>query len=207
MQTLPVFATVGFREKPIRPIPIEDLTDILEAAVDGRMWRETVVGAEQLLLSKAVRRVASVVDRRVIVVPWPVWAQYALAQLTEWTMKVPLVAKAQVRMLAEGVTDTAPPAASVSDDPRPRRMSPQIRSAPRFPSPAGSGGATYGSAGEGKHRAGPDRVAPSRARLVPCSPVTSRSRSRRSWRRDRSSQSSPLSSTRCCAAPARSPAR
>ncbi|MER7975200.1 hypothetical protein ABTX35_40390, partial [Streptomyces sp. NPDC096080] len=69
VQTLPVFATVGFREKPIRPIPIEDLTDILEAAVDGRMWRETVavVGAEQLQLSKAVRRVASVVDRRVIV--------------------------------------------------------------------------------------------------------------------------------------------
>jgi hypothetical protein len=28
-------------------------------------------------------------------------AQYALAQVTEWTMKVPLVAKAQVRMLAE----------------------------------------------------------------------------------------------------------
>ena len=55
-------------------------------------------------------------------VPWPVWAQYALAQVTEWTMKVPLVAKAQVRMLAEGVTDAAPPAASVPDDLRPRRM-------------------------------------------------------------------------------------
>lgn len=99
MQTLPVFTTVGFREKPIRPIPIDDLTDILVAAIDGRMPRETiaVVGAEQLLLSKAVRRVASVVGRRVVVVPWPVWAQYALAQVTEWTMKVPLVAKAQVR--------------------------------------------------------------------------------------------------------------
>jgi hypothetical protein len=30
--------------------------------------------------------------------------------------------KAQVRMLAEGVTDAAPPAASVPDDLRPRRM-------------------------------------------------------------------------------------
>ncbi|MGW9629649.1 hypothetical protein ACWGST_03030 [Agromyces sp. NPDC055520] len=48
-------------------------------------------------------------------------AQYALAQVTEWTMKVPLVAKSQVRMLAEGVTDAAPPAASVPDDLRPRR--------------------------------------------------------------------------------------
>ena len=73
---------------------------------------------------------ASVVGRRVVVVPWPVWAQYALAQVTEWTMKVPLVAKAQVRMLAEGVTDAAPPAASVPDDLRPRRMftAEQIRS-------------------------------------------------------------------------------
>lgn len=97
------------------------------------MPRETVVvvGAEQLLLSKAVRRVASVVGRRVVVVPWPVWAQYALPQANEWTMKVPLVAKAQVRMLAEGMTDAAPPAASVPDDLLPRRMftAEQIRSA------------------------------------------------------------------------------
>ncbi|GAA4386157.1 hypothetical protein [Agromyces bauzanensis] len=42
--------------------------------------------------------------------------------MTEWTMKVPLVAKAQVRMLAEGVADAAPPAASVPDDLLPRRM-------------------------------------------------------------------------------------
>lgn len=54
-----MFATVGFREKPFRPIPIDDLTDILDAAVNGRMPRQTVavVGAEQLLLSegRAVR--------------------------------------------------------------------------------------------------------------------------------------------------------
>ena len=82
---------------------------------------------------------ASVVGRRVVLVPWPVWAQYALAQVTEWTMKVPLVAKAQVRMLAEGVTDAAPPAASVPDDLRPRRMftAEQIRSA--LPEPGGFG--------------------------------------------------------------------
>lgn len=42
VQTLPVFATVGFREKPVRPIPIDDLTDILVAAIDGRMPHETV---------------------------------------------------------------------------------------------------------------------------------------------------------------------
>jgi hypothetical protein len=56
-----------------------------------------------------------------------------------WTMKVPLVARAQVRMLAEGVTDAAPPAASVPDDLRRQRMftAEQIRSA--LPEPGGFG--------------------------------------------------------------------
>src|SRR4029453_4987208 len=129
-------------EKPIRPIPIDDLTDILVAAVDGRMPRETVavVGAEQLLLSKAVRRVASVVGRRVVVVPWPVWAQYPLAQVTEWTMKGPLVAKPQGgRSARGGGGPPAPPAASVPDDLQPRRMftAEQIRSG--LPEPGGFG--------------------------------------------------------------------
>ena len=141
VQTLPVFATVGFREKPIRPIAIDGphrhprrRDRRADAARDRRGRRR-----RELLLSKAVRRVASVVGRRVLVVPWPVWAQYAVAQVTEWTMKVPLVAKAQVRMLAEGVTDAAPPAASVPDDLRPRRMftAEQIRRA--LPEPGGFG--------------------------------------------------------------------
>ena len=40
----------------------------------------------------------------------PTWCIRVLAQLTEWTMVVPLVAKAQARMLAEGVSEAAPPA-------------------------------------------------------------------------------------------------
>jgi hypothetical protein len=95
--------------------------------------------SDNMLWSVRVRRVASVVGRRVVVVRWPVWAQYALAQVTEWIMKVPLVAKAQVRMLAEGVTEAAMPAATVPDDLLPRRMftAEQIRSA--LPEPGGFG--------------------------------------------------------------------
>lgn len=54
-------------------------------------------------------------------------------------MKVPLVAKAQVRMIAQGGTNAAPPAASVRDSLRPWRMftAEQIRSA--LPEPAGFG--------------------------------------------------------------------
>jgi len=132
VHSIPLFATVGFREKPIAPVPIEDLTDIVIAAVDGRMPRATVsvTGAETLLLSTAVRRVARITGRRVAVIPSAVWPLYILAQLTEWTMRVPLIAKAQVRMLAEGVTESAPPAPPVPDDLLPRRLftDEQIRS-------------------------------------------------------------------------------
>ena len=139
--TLPLFAAVGLREKPIRPIPVSDLTDLLVATVSGRLSRETVAvtGAEELMLSEAVRRVARVVGRRVAVVAAPVWFHYALAQVTEWTMTVPLVAKAQVRMLAEGVVDVAPPANAVPADlaPKLRFTDEQIRKS--LPEPGGFG--------------------------------------------------------------------
>ena len=107
VQTLPLFATVGLREKPIRPVPIADLVDVVVAAAGGRLARETVrvVGAEELLLSDAVRRVARIVGRRVLVLPGPVWALRLLGRVTELTMKVPLIATAQVQMLAEGVSE------------------------------------------------------------------------------------------------------
>ena len=139
--TLPMFATVGFREKPIRPIPISDLVDIIIGATNGRMPHQTVsvTGAEQLLLSDAVRRVARVTGKRVRVLRAPVWAVYALAQLTEWTMKVPLIAKAQVRMLAEGVAEPWGEVSEVPEDLAPtlRFTDEQIRAA--LPEPGGFG--------------------------------------------------------------------
>ena len=122
LQTIPLFPTVGFREKTIRPIPVHELADILVAAVEGRMSRETVTvtGAEELLLSEAVRRVARVIGRRVLVFPVPIWTHYVFAQLFEWTMKVPLLAKAQVHMLAEGVAEPTTPASELPDDLMPR---------------------------------------------------------------------------------------
>jgi len=125
LHTLPLFATVGFREKPIRPLAIRDLTRILRAAcIERRMSRETVaaVGAEELLLSDAVRRVASVLGRQVYIVRFPIAAQFVLAQVFEWIMAVPLVAKAQVRILSEGVVEPAP-----SCDPLPADLMPQER--------------------------------------------------------------------------------
>ena len=54
-----------------------------------------------------------------MIIPTPVWAIRVLAQLTEWTMIVPLLAKAQARMLAEGVSAPAPDAPEPPQDLRP----------------------------------------------------------------------------------------
>jgi NADH dehydrogenase len=123
VQTLPLFATVGFRERPIRPVPVDDMVDVLKAAVEGRLPRSTfaVTGAEELLLSDAVRRIARVLRRPVLILPAPVLAIRALAQVTEWTMRVPLIAKAQARMLAEGVVVAAPPTPELPAELRPSR--------------------------------------------------------------------------------------
>jgi uncharacterized protein YbjT (DUF2867 family) len=108
--TLPLLATVGFRQKAIRPLAVDDLVHVLNAAlVDGCLPRNTIAitGAEELFLSDAARRVADVLGRRAWIFPAPIWFHRVLAQVCEWTMKVPLVAKAQVRILVEGVTEPA----------------------------------------------------------------------------------------------------
>ncbi|MGP5254342.1 SDR family oxidoreductase [Brachybacterium sp. AOP43-C2-M15] len=122
VQTIPLFASVGLREKPIAPIPVAELVDVLQATLGDRLSRQTVAvtGAETLMLSEAVHRVARVVGRRVAVVPAPVAFHYALGYITEWTMRVPLVATAQVHMLAEGVTEATPPAGTLPADLQPR---------------------------------------------------------------------------------------
>jgi uncharacterized protein YbjT (DUF2867 family) len=124
LHTLPLFATVGIREKPIRPLAIEDLVDLMHAVlVARRLPRQTVAvtGAEELYLSDAARRVARVLGRPIILLSAPVWFQYVLAQMFEWTMKIPLVAKAQVRILSEGVLESAIPCDPLPADLIPRR--------------------------------------------------------------------------------------
>lgn len=124
LHTFPIFLKVGFREKPIRPLAIEDLVEVLRASiVDGRLSRQTVAvtGAEEMLLSEAARRVGRVIGERPLILPAPVWMHAMLAHVWEWTMKVPLAASAQVRILSEGVVDAAPFADALPEDLAPRR--------------------------------------------------------------------------------------
>lgn len=121
VRSWPVFGTVGYRQRMVRPIPIGDFVDVLVASAEGRVAEPTVavMGAEELPLADAVRRIARVAGRSPLFVPLPVWSIRVLAQLTEWLMVVPLVAKAQARMLAEGVSEPAPWAPELPAELRP----------------------------------------------------------------------------------------
>ena len=123
VRTLPFFWTVGYRERTARPVPVEDAVDVLVAALEGRIAEPTiaVLGADEVTLGEAIRRIARVAERRPAYIPVPTWMVRVLAQVTEWTMVVPLVAKAQARMLAEGVSEPAPFAPEAPIDIRPSR--------------------------------------------------------------------------------------
>jgi len=138
--TFPVFAFVGFHDKPIRPNAVEDVARIVKACVlNGALSRKTVavVGPEQLTLREAVRRVARVVGRHPVMFPMPVWFHQVLGWFLERMMKVPMVSSAQVRMLCEGLAEPAPLCDPVQPDLAPRiRFTPeQIRAGLPQPGP------------------------------------------------------------------------
>ena len=125
VHTFPLFAMVGLKEKRIRPLAIDDLIEVLRAAlVEDRLSCNTVAitGAEELHLSEAVRRVARIAGKTIWMVRMPVWFHYVLAYFWELTMKVPLVARAQVRILSEGVVEPA-----LACDPLPVDLLPRRR--------------------------------------------------------------------------------
>ena len=121
--TFPIFALVGMREQPVRPLAITDFVRIMRAAlVEGRLSRETVhvTGPEEITLGEAVRRVARVVGKRPLMFRMPLWLHRAFGWFCEQTMVIPLVSSAQVRILSEGVVEPLPVCPSVPDDLRPQ---------------------------------------------------------------------------------------
>ena len=95
--TFPIFGLVGFREKRVRPLSVDDVSRVLAASlVDPRLKNKTVAvtGPEELTLAQAVRRVASVAGKKPIFFRLPVLAHHLLAWLFERTMRIPLVSLA-----------------------------------------------------------------------------------------------------------------
>ncbi len=124
LHTFPFFALVGLQDQYVRPLAIEDLVTVMRASlVQGRLPNQTVavLGPEQLYLREAVRRVADVVGKAPYYLRAPVWFHYALAQLCESTMKVPMVSRAQVRILSEGIIESTLPCDQLPYDLAPTR--------------------------------------------------------------------------------------
>lgn len=125
LHSLPLFAHVGLREKPIQPVAVEDVVQILQAAlVQNRLSRQTVavIGPQKMRLSDAVKQLSRITGKPVLTFPFPLFAHRILAWIFEHTMTVPLISSAQVFMLAEGITQPATPC-----DPLPDDLAPQIR--------------------------------------------------------------------------------
>ncbi|MBW3594041.1 MAG: NAD(P)H-binding protein [Actinobacteria bacterium] len=101
--TFPVY--VGIGDRRIRPLWIDDLVEVLVASVEGRLEQQTVavLGPTEIGFDDAVRMIADVLNRRVLVVRLPMAFHRTLAWVSEKVMTVPLVAKAQVRMLEEEI--------------------------------------------------------------------------------------------------------
>ena len=140
LHTFPVFATVGLKEKSVRPLAVEDLVHVMRAAIiDRRMKRQTIalLGPEEIYLSEAVCRVSEVVGKRPLMFPLPVFCHKLMAHVFELTMKVPLTSLAQVRILSEGVVEVGSPVAPLPYDlvPTRRFTAEQIRNGLPQPKP------------------------------------------------------------------------
>jgi NADH dehydrogenase len=138
--TFPVFALVGLKEQTVRPLAIEDLVHVMRAAlIDRRLKRQTiaVVGPEEMYLREAVCRVAEVVGKQPVMFPLPIWCHRLMAHVFELTMKVPLLSLAQLRILAEGVSEPSTPVTPLPYDlvPTRRFTSEQIRAGLPHPAP------------------------------------------------------------------------
>ena len=123
LHTVPLFAIVGLREKPIRPVCVDDVVKIIKNSFDDvRLSKKTfaVTGPQEMFLSDTVKEVARVLGKDVKIFPLPAWFHYTLAWVCEHTMKIPLISIAQVRMLTEGITQTP-----YSCDPLPAELEPQ----------------------------------------------------------------------------------
>jgi uncharacterized protein YbjT (DUF2867 family) len=111
LRRLPVFATVGLRERTVRLVAVEDLVSVIRAALtDDRLTNQTmaVIGPEEFPFSSAARRIAKAMGKPfLLVLPFPVFAQRLLAWVSA-RMPKPLISASQVQMLADGISTPLP---------------------------------------------------------------------------------------------------
>jgi len=126
----------------VAPVAVEDLARLVAVALTGgRLTNQTVAvtGPERLSLGEAVRRIASAVGRRVVILPIPRRFHYLLARVLERAMKVPLLSIAQVKILSEDVSEPLPGTRELPEDLKPKRRFTPNEIRPRLPDPGGFG--------------------------------------------------------------------
>ena len=110
--TFPLFGLMGLSDRQVRPVAVDDVARLLEAAAlgDTRLADRTiaVLGPDEMGLGAAVRRVANVTGRRPVFIRLPIAAQLLIARAAERMMRIPLISRAQVHILAEGVVEPLP---------------------------------------------------------------------------------------------------
>jgi uncharacterized protein YbjT (DUF2867 family) len=110
--SFPIFGLVGLRDRHVRPVAVDDVARLLEAAAlgDERLAHRTieVLGPDEMPLGEAVRLVAHTTGRRPAFVRLPIAAHLVIGRVAELVMRVPLISVAQVHILAEGVVEALP---------------------------------------------------------------------------------------------------
>ena len=122
---MPIFAQVGFREKTVRLIAVEDLVAIIRICLleQYRFARQSVavMGPEEFPFSQAARRIAGAMGKPfLIVLPFPVFFHRILAFFSERFMPKPLITRAQVQMLADGISQPTPESIPLPDNLMPK---------------------------------------------------------------------------------------
>jgi len=142
LYTFPVFGLVGMKDKPVKPLAVEDLVKVIAASLfDARLNHKTVsiTGPEEITLREAVLRVADAIGKHPVLVRLPIAFQRIVAWLAERTMNIPLLSLAQLRILSEGLAEALPACDALPNDLLPTtRFEPlQIRRGLPEPGPFG----------------------------------------------------------------------
>lgn len=119
LRKLPVFATVGLRERTVRLVAVEDLVTVIRVALlEERLAHQTVavIGPEEIPFSVAVRRIAKTMGKAfLLVIPLPVLFHRLLAWVSGMMPK-PMISASQVQMLADGISKPLPDSQMLPDD-------------------------------------------------------------------------------------------
>jgi NADH dehydrogenase len=123
---IPVFAAVGWKEKTVRLVAVEDLVEVIRASLEQeRFSRQTVavLGPEEFPFSQAARRIAKAMGKpSLIVLPFPVFFHRILAFFSERFMPKPLITKSQVQMLADGISQPTLESVPLPDELKPKTL-------------------------------------------------------------------------------------